>query len=132
MTICDFCYNGVFQSTFQKYEWRAHHATTATWRESVQDSCTICTLLFEHVTAIFARQAVTASGETPDCTQCDQVWGFLDGKLPIYEVGLTDLQIKWQWLLQFRPRAQLHQVAGLALQPRVQNFVVYLSRCKSI
>lgn len=126
MTICDFCQNSLFQRKWKNYEWRPHHTDVITWQQSVGKACDICTVLCEQVFNAFGSQ----SKNTRDQNQ----WNLFAGipGLPLFEVALTKLAIKWQWLLQFRPCEDtgLNKGSCVPSRLRYQNFTVYLSKCR--
>ncbi|KAI9694675.1 MAG: hypothetical protein M1822_000291 [Bathelium mastoideum] len=49
MTICDFCFNEVFQSDEVVGSYKPHHLGSSSWKQSFESGCDICTVLLQRL-----------------------------------------------------------------------------------
>lgn len=94
MTVCDFCLNSVFLDQEWQTDWpKTHHTDPKVWAGSIQESCSICELLMQHL-----QQDITLNKATEDLTRR------LNWTLPVYQVRyLESTAVRGQYELVFSP-----------------------------
>lgn len=150
MAICDFCLANVFQQNWRSDRPKQdHHANFYGWKDSVLNSCMICTLLLEHIrTAVQGLEGENAErkratpGEAADkeirTTTSEELlvdWllrmeDTLEVLFPLYTTRIKDAGGREAWRVRFQPVDESLKCDGRDTALPTQDFLVYATDCK--
>jgi hypothetical protein len=120
MGMCDFCYNNLFRDDDWDGDWIDHHSYAEVWAQAiVDDSCPICTLLWQKLHAIDASQLQDQYNATKDTRTQHIVLALESCRLPVFQAHLRDLA-SGDFLLSFQSSAN-----SAVPQIVTVNFIIY-------